>query len=218
MHRPGLFLRSCVPVPAWCELQTEAEVHGKSAARTCTGGHSSLRRIQHLNFWKMYLNMFTEIRGLWKSVRQVGCQHPRNFGHPRRWIFSGPKAAMPPSAWQVVESPHGNHVLQRMFLGHKLHPYRWWVVSTSCWEGCVRILETCQIRLDVLAVELQLFMHPCRIDPWIRCIPWRLEYMAPKALYFVLEEMLAWAPAPVLARHRYGCRILDRLRATPRFF
>ena len=69
LHRPGLFLRSCVPVPAWCELQTEAEVHGKSAARTCTGGHSSLRRIQHLNFWKMYLNMFTEIRGLWKSVR-----------------------------------------------------------------------------------------------------------------------------------------------------
>ena len=24
--------------------------------------------------------------------------------------------------------------------------------------------------------------------------------------------MLAWAPAPVLARHRYGCRVVDRLR------
>ena len=36
--------------------------------------------------------------------------------------------------------------------------------------------------------------------------------MSPKALHFVLEEMLAWAPAPVLARHRYGCRVLDRLR------
>ena len=42
--------------------------------------------------------------------------------------------------------------------------------------------------------------------------------MAPKALHFVLEEMLAWAPAPVLARHRYGCRVLDRPRATPHFF
>lgn len=33
--------------------------------------------------------------------------------------------------------------------------------------------------------------------------------MAPKSLQFVLEEMLQWAPAPVLARHRYGCRVLD---------
>eukprot|EP00435_Cladocopium_sp_Y103_P066883 s125_g29.t1 len=53
---------------------------------------------------------------------------------------------------EVVESPHGNHVLQRM-----------------------------------------------------------LEFMAPKDLHFVLEEMLAWAPAPVLARHRYGCRVLERI-------
>jgi len=53
---------------------------------------------------------------------------------------------------EVVESPHGNHVLQRM-----------------------------------------------------------LEFMAPKSLQFVLEEMLQWAPAPVLARHRYGCRVLERI-------
>lgn len=52
-----------------------------------------------------------------------------------------------------------------------------------------------------------------RRDPWT----WRLEFMSPKALHFVLEEMLAWAPAPVLARHRYGCRVLDRFRVT-RFF
>jgi hypothetical protein len=37
--------------------------------------------------------------------------------------------------------------------------------------------------------------------------------MAPKALHFVLDELLAWAPAPVLARHRYGCRVLDRFRS-----
>ena len=35
--------------------------------------------------------------------------------------------------------------------------------------------------------------------------------MAPKSLHFVLDEMLAWAPAPVLARHRYGCRVLERI-------
>ena len=52
------------------------------------------------------------------------------------------------------------------------------------------------------------------IHPWT----WRLEFMSPKALHFVLEEMLAWAPARVLARHRYGCRVLDRLRVTTRFF
>ena len=34
--------------------------------------------------------------------------------------------------------------------------------------------------------------------------------MPAKSLHFVLEEMLAWAPAPVLARHRYGCRVLER--------
>ena len=50
-----------------------------------------------------------------------------------------------------------------------------------------------------------------RMDPWIA---WRLEFMAPKALHFILEELLAWAPAPVLARHRYGCRVLDRLRSS----
>ena len=37
--------------------------------------------------------------------------------------------------------------------------------------------------------------------------------MAPKALHFVLDELLAWAPAPVLARHRYGCGVLDRFRS-----
>lgn len=34
--------------------------------------------------------------------------------------------------------------------------------------------------------------------------------MAPKSLHFVLEELMAWAPGPVLARHRYGCRVLER--------
>ena len=37
--------------------------------------------------------------------------------------------------------------------------------------------------------------------------------MAPKALHFVLEELRAWAPASVLARHHYGCRVLDRFRS-----
>ena len=63
--------------------------------------------------------------------------------------------------------------------------------------------------MDPPSISIQNRRDPCT---------WRLEFMSPKALHFVLEEMLAWAPAPVLARHRYGCRVLDRLRVTTRFF
>ena len=63
--------------------------------------------------------------------------------------------------------------------------------------------------MDPPSISIQNRRDPCT---------WRLEFMSPKALHFILEEMLAWAPAPVLARHRYGCRVLDRLRVTTRFF
>ena len=203
-----------VPGPAWGELQTEAEIYGKPASWTRARGHSSLRRIQRsgtFGSWT-YSNMSNEMGGLCKS-REIGrVSTSRKFWTPKWWISGGPKAldatvglagrgvaARKPCPATHVPGPQISSIDCGWLLGR---------LDANSGD----MLDSVRYCSGTAALHGSTIQN--RRDPWT----WRLEFMSPKALHFVLEEMLAWAPAPVLARHRYGCRVLDRLRVTTRFF
>mmetsp|Transcript_22445 Transcript_22445/g.49156 ORF Transcript_22445/g.49156 Transcript_22445/m.49156 type:complete len:401 (-) Transcript_22445:63-1265(-) len=82
----------------------------------------------------------------------------------------------------------------------------------ACWDLQDYIPDCSTAELKFMAHQLRGHVREVVESPHgnhvLQCM---LEFMAPKALHFVLDELLAWAPAPVLARHRYGCRVLERI-------
>ena len=156
--------------------------------------------------------MSNEMGGLCKS-REIGrVSTSRKFWTPKWWISGGPKAldatvglagrgvaARKPCPATHVPGPQISSIDCGWLLGR---------LDANSGD----MLDSVRYCSGTAALHGSTIQN--RRDPWT----WRLEFMSPKALHFVLEEMLAWAPAPVLARHRYGCRVLDRLRVTTRFF
>lgn len=83
-------------------------------------------------------------------------------------------------------------------------------------RGCrvvQRALELVEVaKQDVLMNEMRGHVGQALESPHANHVMQRaIELMRPSAMRFVLTELRQWGPPAALARHRYGCRVLERI-------
>ncbi|CAK9095880.1 Pumilio homolog 1 (APUM-1) (AtPUM1) [Durusdinium trenchii] len=127
----------------------------------------------------------------------------QGYEQPKVWRWAPPAPPAPAAAPPAPEADMPDDV--KDFVAKALDAH-------ACWDLQDFIPDASNAELKFMATQLRGHVREVVESPHGNHVLQRmLEFMPAKSLHFVLEEMLAWAPAPVLARHRYGCRVLERI-------
>jgi len=82
----------------------------------------------------------------------------------------------------------------------------------GCWTVQAMIPKFTNVELEELAQQLKGHVREVIESPHGNHVMQKfIEYTSPLRLGFVLRELSTWAPAHLLAQHRYACRILERI-------
>eukprot|EP00435_Cladocopium_sp_Y103_P020269 s2199_g4.t3 len=153
---------------------------------------------------QMMIGAIGGIGGQILSASKVDCSPNGQSG----FGYYGKREPEMPEAFKADESPNGPSGCgfqanwEQDFVQKALD-------SRACWELQSYIPDCSMAELKFMANQLRGHVREVTQSPYgNHVLQLMIEYMAPKSLDFLLEEMVGWAP--VLARDRYGCREAER--------
>ncbi|CAJ1376875.1 unnamed protein product [Effrenium voratum] len=92
------------------------------------------------------------------------------------------------------------------------HKYLAMAMERGCWELQAMIRKASNAELNEMASEFRGHVREAvESGHGNHVIQKFVDYMRPGDSYFILEELMAWAPLARLAKHRYACRVLERI-------